>query len=142
MASPCQRNTPGAQPHAREQRQLEWRLRSVMFGGGTLAIGLCWGRWLPEQDQVAGLALTLGVLLLSWHIFLEAAKGFLKRDPNTYGDQLVALAILAAFVSGDLVSAGMVALLMEIGHILEVGASARSTTGPTGSALRCSPAWA
>ena len=125
MTPQCQRSTSRSQTHAQEQRSLEWRLSSVLLGGGSLAIGWCWGRFLPEQDQVAGLALLFGVLLLSWHVFIDAGRGFLKRDPTTSGDQLVALAILAAFVSGDLISAGLVALFMEIGHILEE----RSVTG-------------
>ena len=102
-----------------EARWLGWRLFSVMLGGGLLAIGWCWGLVLPDQDQVAGLAQLLAVLLLSWHVIGQAARGFLTNDPGSYGDQLVALAILAAFVMGDLTTAGLVPLLMEAGHVLE-----------------------
>jgi len=125
MTQPCQNIAERPLCDTPEQRWLHWRLSSVLLGGGSLAIGWAWGLYLPDQDQVAGIGILFGVLLLSWHVFITAGRGFLTHDPSTYSDQLVALAILAAFVSGDLLTAGLVPLLMEIGHILEE----RSVTG-------------
>ncbi len=122
METTPKQHPPTATPQClqtEEQRWLHWRLSSVLSGGGLLAIGWAWGQVQPDQDQIAGLAQLVAVALLSWHVLKEAGRGFLTNDPGTYGEQLVALAIMAAVVTGDLTTAGIVPLLMEVGHILE-----------------------
>ncbi len=61
---------------------------------------------------------SLGALgLLGVPIMMEAAKGLLRRELNV--DELVSLAIIASVVVGEYFSAAVVALIMELGSLLE-----------------------
>ena len=104
---------------AEEQREQAFDLLSVFIGGGLLAVGTAWGIFFPSQASVGAIVQLLAVGIVSWPIFQQAAVGFAAKDPGSYTEQLVALAILAAVVIGDLITAGMVPLLMEVGHLLE-----------------------
>ena len=102
-----------------EQREQAVSLLSVFVGGGLLAIGWLWGVFFPDQASVGAIVQLVAVVIVSWPVFLQAAEGFVSKDPGSYTEQLVALAILAAVVIGDFITAGMVPLLMEVGHLLE-----------------------
>ena len=52
-------------------------------------------------------------------IFVSALRGVLAMDPNSFGDQLVALATLAAMASGNFVTATLIPVIMSLGHFLE-----------------------
>ncbi len=102
-----------------EQRALAMRLSSVVVGGGLLAVGWGWGSIFPDQASVAGVVQLIAVVVVAWPVFAQSIEGFLAKDPESYTEQLVALAILAAIVIGDFTTAGLVPLLMEVGHLLE-----------------------
>ena len=102
-----------------EQREMALRLGSVLLGGGLLALGWGWGYFQPAQAAVAGMVQLVAVVIVAWPVFAQAAQGFVSKDPGSYTEQLVALAILAAVVIGDFTTAGLVPLLMEVGHLLE-----------------------
>jgi Cd2+/Zn2+-exporting ATPase len=102
-----------------EQRELAMRLASVLIGGGLLALGWAWGRFQPDQATVAAVVQLVAVVVVSWPVFRQSIEGFFAKDPGSYTEQLVALAILAAVVIGDFTTAGLVPLLMEVGHLLE-----------------------
>ena len=102
-----------------EQREQAVSLLSVFIGGGLLAVGWAWGAVFPDQASVGSIVQLLAVVIVSWPVFQQAAEGFAAKDPGSYTEQLVALAILAAVVIGDFITAGMVPLLMEVGHLLE-----------------------
>ncbi|GAI46774.1 unnamed protein product, partial [marine sediment metagenome] len=59
----------------------------------------------------------IGAILLGAPIVLHAAKSFIKRQPHM--DELVALAIIAAFASQDYVAAGTVAFFMLLSELME-----------------------
>ena len=102
-----------------EQREQAVSLLSVFVGGGLLAVGWAWSFFFPGQASVGAIVQLLAVVIVSWPVFHQAAEGFAAKDPGSYTEQLVALAILAAVVIGDFTTAGMVPLLMEVGHLLE-----------------------
>ena len=102
-----------------EQREQAVDLLTVFVGGGLLAVGWAWGFFFPDQATIGAIVQLLAVVIVSWPVFQQAAEGFAAKDPGSYTEQLVALAILAAVVIGDFITAGMVPLLMEVGHLLE-----------------------
>jgi len=102
-----------------EQREQALDMLSVFVGGGLLAVGWFWSFFFPDQASVGAMVQLLAVVIVSWPVFQQAAEGFAAKDPGSYTEQLVALAILAAVVIGDFMTAGMVPLLMEVGHLLE-----------------------
>ncbi|MFH1468299.1 MAG: cation-translocating P-type ATPase [Pseudomonadota bacterium] len=100
-------------------RYLGLRLVSVLVGGGLLGVGWAWGRLQADQAAVAAGIELVAALIVGWSVLWAGARGFWTRDPGSYTDQLVSLAILAAMISGDFITAGLVPLLMEVGHLLE-----------------------
>ena len=104
---------------ADERRELAMRLGSLLVGGGMLAVGWAWAYFQPSQASVGAIVQLMAVVIVAWPVFQQAAEGFIDKDPGSYTEQLVALAILAAVVIGDFVTAGMVPILMEVGHLLE-----------------------
>src|SRR5262249_45760195 len=52
-------------------------------------------------------------------VLLAGIRGFLARDPDSTVDQLVSVALLAAFAAGDFETAILIPLIMEIGHFFE-----------------------
>ena len=102
-----------------ERRTAGRQLILAMLALGLLGLGLVW-RWLaPTQEGVsqmllgvASLLVAVPVLRASWHSLLH---------PSLHGitDQLVGLAMLGAWATGDLATAALLPIIMIFGHILE-----------------------
>jgi len=91
-----------------------------MVAGGLLAVGLIQRRFgPPELSEIADLIVALAALIVAVPIFVSAVRGVLTMDPNSFGDQLVALATLAAMASGNFVTATLIPVIMNLGHFLE-----------------------
>ncbi|MEL6543078.1 MAG: cation-translocating P-type ATPase, partial [Myxococcota bacterium] len=104
---------------AHERHHMALHILIPFVGGGLLALSWVWSWLFPGQDSVAAIVQLLAVGVVAWPVFKQAAEGFISKDPGSYTEQLVALAILAAVVIGDFTTAVMVPLLMEVGHLLE-----------------------
>nr|MCU0871749.1 hypothetical protein [Pirellulaceae bacterium] len=80
-----------------ERGKIAVQLGSAMLAGGLLAVGLIQQRFgPPELSEIADLIVALAALTVAVPIFVAAVRGVLAMDPNSFGDQLVALATLAA----------------------------------------------
>ncbi|WP_248765608.1 cation-translocating P-type ATPase [Pseudomonas protegens] len=116
--------TPHAAPPASmltsaEQRSAARQLTLAMLALGLLALGLIW-RWLaPEQVGVSQLLLGVASLLVAVPVMRSA--WFSLRYPSLHGitDQLIALAMLGAWATGDLLTAALLPIIMIFGHVLE-----------------------
>src|SRR6266516_6448943 len=74
--------------------------------------------WLFERGQtVASASALIGAIILGYPIVLTALKD-LRRGVLSI-NELVAIAVLAAFASGDYKTAGIVAFFMLMGEIIE-----------------------
>jgi len=73
----------------------------------------------PSQRDVAQLIAGVAAMLVA--VPALSAAWCSLRHPDLHGitDQLVALALIAAWVAGDLITAALIPLVMTIGHILE-----------------------
>ncbi len=79
-------------------------------------------RWLrPSQADVAGFWAMLGAVISAIPILRDAVNGLRSRSENTefYMNQFITLAVLACFVTGQYVTAGIVAIILLVGHVLE-----------------------
>ncbi len=104
----------------RERGKIAVQLGSAMLAGGLLAVGLIQQRiGPPELSEIADLIIALAALIVAVPIFVAAVRGVLAMDPNSFGDQLVALATLAAMASGNFVTATLIPVIMNLGHFLE-----------------------
>jgi len=103
-----------------EQARIAVQLGSALLAGGLLAVGLLQRRFgLAELSEIADLIVALAAVVVFVPVFCTAARGVLTGDAHTFGDQLVALAALAAMAAGDFVTATVIPIIMSLGHFLE-----------------------
>ena len=94
-------------------------LTLAMMSGALLVVALI-TQWLsPDRADVAQLIAGLSALLIAIPILTRAAQALHNPSLDGLTDLLVACALLAAWVAGDLITAAIVPLSMVIGHILE-----------------------
>jgi Zn2+/Cd2+-exporting ATPase len=74
---------------------------------------------LPAQRGIADLVAGLAAALVAVPVFSEAWASL--RHPSLHGitDRLVALALIAAWATGDLMTAAFLPIIMTVGHVLE-----------------------
>lgn len=102
-----------------EQRRAARQLTLAMLALGLLGLGLVW-RWLmPAQIGVSQLLLGFASILVAVPVMRSA--WYSLRYPSLHGitDQLIALAMLGAWASGDLLTAALLPIIMIFGHVLE-----------------------
>ncbi|WP_338579785.1 cation-translocating P-type ATPase [Pseudomonas sp. ML2-2023-6] len=102
-----------------EQRSAARQLALAMLALGLLGLGLVW-RWLmPAQIGVSQLLLGVASLLVAVPVMRSA--WYSLRYPSLHGitDQLIALAMLGAWATGDLLTAALLPIIMIFGHVLE-----------------------
>lgn len=102
-----------------EQRRAARQLTLAMLALGLLALGVVW-RWLmPAQVGVSQLLLGVASLLVAVPVMRSA--WYSLRYPSLHGitDQLIALAMLGAWATGDLLTAALLPIIMIFGHVLE-----------------------
>jgi Cd2+/Zn2+-exporting ATPase len=102
-----------------EQRRAARQLTLAMLALGLLGLGLIWRWMLPEQIGVSQLLLGLASLLVAVPVMRSA--WYSLRYPSLHGitDQLIALAMLGAWATGDLLTAALLPIIMIFGHVLE-----------------------
>jgi heavy metal translocating P-type ATPase len=108
----------GLLAHA-EQIILAVRLTMAMLATGLLVLALLWQWAFPAEAALANLiagaaaiVVSLPVLAAAWHSL---------RHPSLHGitDRLIALALVGAWASGDLMTAAVLPIVMILGHVLE-----------------------
>lgn len=104
---------------ADEQRSIAFRLGPLLAGVGLLGLGAIYRSLFPDQGAIASAMQAAAALLVSIPIFKEGIEGFLSRPPKDLTEQLVSIAILAAMATGDFVTATLVPLFLELGHLFE-----------------------
>ncbi|WHS60348.1 heavy metal translocating P-type ATPase [Pseudomonas sp. G2-4] len=102
-----------------EQRAAARQLTLAMLALGLLILGLVWRGWSPEQSGVSQLLLGFASLLVAIPVMRSA--WYSLRYPSLHGitDQLIALAMLGAWATGDLLTAALLPIIMIFGHVLE-----------------------
>lgn len=102
-----------------EQRRAARQLTLAMLALGLLGLGLIWRWMVPEQTGVSQLLLGFASLLVAVPVMRSA--WYSLRYPSLHGitDQLIALAMLGAWATGDLLTAALLPIIMIFGHVLE-----------------------
>ena len=74
---------------------------------------------IPDERAIAELVAGVAAALVAVPVFVEAWQSL--RHPSLHGitDRLVALALIAAWATGDLMTAAFLPIIMTIGHVLE-----------------------
>ena len=102
-----------------EQRSAARQLTLAMLALSLLALGLSWRWWSPDQIGVSQLLLGFASVLVAVPVMRSA--WYSLRYPSLHGitDQLIALAMLGAWATGDLLTAALLPIIMIFGHVLE-----------------------
>jgi heavy metal translocating P-type ATPase len=102
-----------------ERLLLGAQLTLAMLSAGLLAVAVLWQFAVPGDSGVAGLVAALAAALVAVPVLADAARSL--RHPSLHGvaDRLVALALLAAWAAGDLMTAAVLPIVMILGHVLE-----------------------
>jgi Cd2+/Zn2+-exporting ATPase len=98
------------------------RLLFVIAGGACLLLSgiLHWLR--GDQVEMADAWGVIGAVLAAIPILADALKGLMARNADNgafYMNQFITLAVLACFATGQYITAGVVAIVLLVGHILE-----------------------
>lgn len=102
-----------------EQRSAARQLTLAMLALGLLGLGLLWRWYDPLQSGVSQILLGVASLLVAVPVLRSA--WYSLRYPSLHGitDQLIALALIAAWTTGDLMTAALLPIIMIFGHVLE-----------------------
>jgi heavy metal translocating P-type ATPase len=102
-----------------ERAVLAIRLTLAMFSAGLLVLALLWQWAFPADSALANLIAGAAAVLVSAPVL--AAAWHSLRHPSLHGitDRLIALALVGAWASGDLMTAAVLPIVMILGHVLE-----------------------
>ncbi len=104
---------------ANEKQAVAVQLTLAMIALSLLALGIAW-RWLaPDEEGVSQLLLAAASLIVAVPVIRSGWHSL--RHPSLHGitDQLIALAMLAAWATGDLLTSALLPIIMIFGHVLE-----------------------
>ena len=104
---------------ANERRQIQSRLLLNLAGAGLLGLAFVLDALRGDNPQFTEAIKALAAAIVAVPVLWRGVKGLASRDPKSFTDQLVSLAVLAAAVSGDFVTATLVPLVLEIGRLFE-----------------------
>ncbi|HVW72138.1 MAG TPA: cation-translocating P-type ATPase [Rhizomicrobium sp.] len=102
-----------------EQKALAWQLSLSLAAAGALILSMGWEWLYPDQKDVAQLIAGFAAVLVGVPALQTAWRSLKYPDLHGITDQLIALAFIAAWASGDLITATLLPLIMMVGHILE-----------------------
>jgi Cd2+/Zn2+-exporting ATPase len=102
-----------------EQRTAARQLTLAMVALGLVGLGLVWQLRAPGPSGVSQLLLGAACLLVALPVVRAGWQSL--RYPSLHGitDQLIALAMLGAWATGDLLTAALLPIIMIFGHVLE-----------------------
>jgi Cd2+/Zn2+-exporting ATPase len=102
-----------------DKQQTARRLGIDLLGAGILCVGLGWNWFFPTQAAIGSLLQALGAVLVAGNTILLGLRSLIKPQATNYSDQLVAIAVVAAFSIGDFVTATLVPLALDLGRLFE-----------------------
>ena len=100
-----------------KQVRVSIALLGTLAGGVLLLNSVIAPIFYGPDSEVAELSAMIGAVLLAFPIVVHAIKAILSG--HMHMDELVALAIVAAFATGQYVIAGTVAFIMLLGELME-----------------------
>ena len=108
--------------HDSSESGLKQRLLLVIAAAICLAIGGGIRFFRPEQQELSALWSMVGAILGALPILRDTFAGLQSKaaeNSEFYMNQFISLAVVACLASGYYVTAGIVAIILMVGHILE-----------------------
>ncbi|HCH64751.1 MAG: cadmium-translocating P-type ATPase [Deltaproteobacteria bacterium] len=104
---------------AAERRSIGLRLAGDLTGGGLLLVGVILSIWRPDQPRISAVVSAVAALVVGIPVLMRGLPALLSPQPRHTTDQLVSLALLAAWAQGAFVTATLVPLILDIGRLFE-----------------------
>lgn len=102
-----------------KRRRLTIEITGAAIALICIAVGLIY-RWIfPDDRIVAPLLYTVGFLVEGLPIMVTAVRGVFSKDFTYAMEMLVAIAILACYLSGELILSVVIPLILNVAHFLE-----------------------
>lgn len=102
-----------------ERRAIAGRLGPLLIGAGILGLGTIYTLHWPGRAVIGDSLKAIAAIIVSIPILRRGVAGFLSKDARDLTEQLVSVAILAAMAVGDFLTATLVPLFLELGHLFE-----------------------
>lgn len=102
-----------------KKNQLKREIVSAAVALVCLAVGVICPYLFPNNAVLAPLFFTVGFLVEGIPVFIAALKGLFSSEFTNAMEMLVAVAILACYLSGELVLSVLIPLILNLAHFLE-----------------------
>ena len=102
-----------------ERLILGLQLTAAMLAAGLLVIAVAWEFVFPERAAVAELVAGAAAILVAVPVIASAWHSLLHPSLHGVTDLLIAVAVVGAWASGDLLTAALLPIVMILGHVLE-----------------------
>ena len=101
------------------KKHLRRELIGAAISLALLGAGLLYSYIFPLQKTVPALLYTVAFLIQTIPIFHEAIEGVITKDMDHALDILVAIAVTACYLTGDLILSVTIPLILNVVHLLE-----------------------
>ncbi|MBM3829903.1 MAG: cadmium-translocating P-type ATPase [Verrucomicrobia bacterium] len=105
-----------AAPEVAAQAAVQQKLALTAFGL-LLVVNAYFAEWFLHNFRIASGSAMIGALILGWPIVSTSIRDLRRGQLGI--NELVSLAVVAAFATGDYKTAGLVAFFMLVGEIIE-----------------------
>lgn len=102
-----------------KKRRLKVEIISAAIAISCIVIGLIYEYLLPNDTIVSPLFYTIGFFVEGVPVFAAAFKGIFARNFTNAMEMLVAIAIIACYLSGELILSVTIPLILNLAHFLE-----------------------
>ena len=103
----------------KEQEKIKKQVIKATISVSCLIVGLIYSALFPTRTVVAAFFYTIGFLIEGIPIFIVAVKGILSKELKNAMEMLVVIAIVACYLTGQLVLSILIPLILNIAHFLE-----------------------
>ena len=103
----------------KNRRSLTVNLISAAAALVCIAVGLIYSLVFPDKTTLPALLYTVGFLIEGIPVFAAALNGIFSRNFTNAMEILVAIAITACYLSGDLILSVLIPLILNVAHLLE-----------------------
>ncbi|PTB16992.1 heavy metal translocating P-type ATPase [Trinickia symbiotica] len=104
---------------ATERRAVTRRIALALIAGGLLALSFAWEYMGGMQEPLSPVLAGLASLIVAGPVLASAWQSLQRPSLHGVTDRLIALAMLAAWATGDMRTAALLPIVMTFGHALE-----------------------
>lgn len=95
------------------------RMLLSMVAAGLLCVAVLWRVAFPDEQYLAELVAGAAAVLVAIPVLSAGWNSVVRPSLHGMTDMLVAIALIAAWATGDLMTAAILPIVMIIGHVLE-----------------------